>query len=248
MASGVDNPVRRTRRSVRMDGIDARMRGRAHAQKPDGLCSPIGRWEGISKSLGRLNQRTRARVGVCASRMSRRYHVHRSSVDRSNERWLTLSTGLPLEVPYVEVTRVDQKPFDLDGVSAPKVSIFKFDSEHEQQWREQVLAHGGNATETFRPHYFVIANPHPVMLQLYPIVSLVSTSTSGAFFVKRISLPGHSDHPYDDLQRCAAQTLEDPKMLEEFASIKPVPFLQPALLAKAPTASRAASALPVLLF
>lgn len=180
--------------------------------------------------------------------MSRRYHIHRSSVDRSRERWLTLSTGLAMEVPYVEVTRVDQKPFDLDGVSAPKVSIFKFDSGHERQWREAVARHGGDVTEPFRPHYFVIATPHPVMLQLYPIESLDSTSTSGAFFVKRISLPRHSDHPYDDLQRCAAQTLEDPKMLKEFASIEPVPFLQATLLAKAPTASRAASALPALLF
>ena len=180
--------------------------------------------------------------------MSRRYHIHRSSVDRSDERWLTLSTGQNLEVPYVEVTRVDQTPFDLDGVSVPKVLIFKFDSEHEQQWRNQVRAHGGDAKQPFRPLYFVFAKPHPVMLQLYPIESLVSTSTSGAFFVKRLSSPEHSDHPYDDLQRCAAQTLEDPKMLEEFASIEPVPFLQPALLAKSPTASRVASALPALLF
>ena len=122
----------------------------------------------------------------------------------------------------------------MDGVVTKRVLIFKYDRVHERQWREAVARHGGDAKRPFRSHYFVIAPDHPVMLRLYPTTPLIN-SLPFSLVVLRISSVGDAAHPYADLLKCANDILFDPKMLEEFVSIEPVPFFQlpsslPALL------------------
>ena len=162
--------------------------------------------------------------------MSQRYRINKWGVSRSAEN----------DVPRVEITADNGGQMVLDGVPVPKVSIIKFDSEHELQWRNEVQKHGGDAKRPFRPHYFVIAPDHPIMLRLYP-VSPFAESLPFSLTVARISSAENAEHPYDELLNCAEDILFDRKMLKEFANIKPVPLFQ--LLVTEGTTS-----LPALLF
>ena len=157
--------------------------------------------------------------------MSQRYRINKWGVSRSPENG----------VPRVEITAADGTFMTLDGIETSKVSIYKFDRAHEQQWRDAVAMHGGNANMPFHPHYFVIAPNHPVMLRLYSTIPL-DESLPFSLTIVRISRKEHARHAYADLLQCASDILYDPAMLKEFANIEPAAFFQ------------LPSALPALLF
>lgn len=156
--------------------------------------------------------------------MPQTYRINEWGVSRSAEN----------DVPKVEITASNGEPMALDGVVTSKVTILRYDRAHEQQWRDEVAKHGGDARRPFHPHYFVMASKHPVRLELYPTTPLIALLPFSLTIV-RVSNILDGAHPHADLLKCAGDILYDPNMLQEFATLVPRPLFQlpsslPALL------------------